>query len=166
MASATGINLTSPSQREDAFSATISRRIVPLNSKTEEDDAAILEASLAADSEAPDGGYGWAVVVGGGMLMWWSSGTTYAWGVIQRKLVDDGVAGPAVLSFVGSTQAAMVSVFAVLDAWLIRQYFGARVAGMLGITIMGVSAILASFAVTSRPGLFVTFGFMAGAGAR
>lgn len=144
----------------------MSRRKVTLTSNIEEDEAAILEASLAADSEAPDGGYGWAVVLGGGMLMWWSSGTTYAWGVIQRKLVDDGLAGPAVLSFVGSTQAAMVSVFAVLDAWLIRQYLGGRVAGMLGITIMGISAILASFTVANRPGLFVTFGFMAGAGAR
>lgn len=134
--------------------------------KHEQDEAQVLEASRAADSEAPDGGYGWVVVLGGAWLMWWSSGTTYSWGVMQRRLVEDGLAGPAVLSFVGSTQAAMVSVFAVLDAWLIRRYLGARVAGMLGITIMGVAAILASFITKNRAGLFVTFGFMAGAGAR
>lgn len=129
------------------------------------DEKAVLQASLAADSAAPDGGYGWAIVVAGAMMMWWASGTTYAWGVIQRKLVEEDLAGPAVLSFIGSLQAAMVSVAAMFHAHLMR-YIGARWVGIIGMTMMGVSEILASFTTHNVGGLFFTFGFLTGAGAR
>lgn len=129
------------------------------------DEKAVLQASLAADSAAPDGGYGWAIVVAGAMMMWWASGTTYAWGVIQRKLVEEDLAGPAVLSFIGSLQAAMVSVAAMFHAHLMR-YIGARWVAIIGMTMMGLSEILASFTTHNVGGLFFTFGFLTGAGAR
>lgn len=131
----------------------------------QDDEDAILQASIAADQEAPDGGYGWLIVAGGAMLLWWGSGTTYAWGVTQRELVDQGLAGPAVLSFIGSLQAAMISAMAVINTRLMRAV-GARTMALTGMTIMGISTIASSFCTHSIPGLFLTFGVGAGWGAR
>lgn len=125
----------------------------------------MLEASRAADSTAPDGGYGWAIVAGGAMLMWWLVGTTYAWGVIQRTLVNNGLAGPAVVSFIGSLQAAMVSFCATFNAWLLR-HLGARRMGLIGVVLMGGCEILSSFTTHNLGGLFFTGGAMFGLGAR
>lgn len=129
------------------------------------DEDEVLLASRAADSTAPDGGYGWAIVAGGCVLMWWGVGTTYAWGVVQRTLVGDGLAGPAVLSFIGSLQAAMVSLCATSNAWLLR-YLGPRRTAMTGVALMGGSEILSSFTTGNLGGLFVTSGVLFGLGAR
>ncbi|OAA53110.1 monocarboxylate permease [Cordyceps fumosorosea ARSEF 2679] len=128
------------------------------------DEDAIIAASRALDEECPDGGYGWVIVLSGAMLMWWASGTTYAWGVVQRKLVEQHLAGPATLSFIGSLQASMPAWFAVLDAFVMRRWLGSQRLAMLGMLTMGLGGILASFCTESIPGLFVTFGFLAGAG--
>ncbi|TQW02920.1 major facilitator superfamily domain-containing protein [Cordyceps javanica] len=136
----------------------------PPANAADDDDAAIIEASRALDEACPDGGYGWIIVLSGAMLMWWASGTTYAWGVVQRKLVEQGLAGPATLSFIGSLQASMPAWFAVLDAFVMRRWLGSRKLAMLGMFTMGLGGILASFCTESIPGLFVTFGFLAGAG--
>lgn len=142
---------------ELAPTSTLRRRVVS------EDE--ILQASREADQEAPDGGYGWVIVGAGCMLLWWCVGTTYSWGVIQRYLVDQGLSGPATLSFIGSLQAAMTSICATSNAWLMR-HLGARNTAMLGVSIMGVSEIVASFATESVGGLFVTFGALTGFGSR
>jgi hypothetical protein len=81
----------------------------------------VLEASREADSTAPEGGYGWVIVAGGFVLLWWSMGTTYAWGVMQTALVSDGLADPAVLSFVGSLQAALISALAIVNSLVVRK---------------------------------------------
>lgn len=125
----------------------------------------VLAASRAVDSAAPDGGYGWAIVASGCVLMWWGVGTTYAWGVIQRTLVNDGLAGPAVVSFIGSLQAAMVSLCATSNAWLL-QYLGARRTALVGVALMGGCEILSSFTTHNLGGLFVTSGVLFGLGAR
>ncbi|OAA49200.1 Major facilitator superfamily transporter [Beauveria brongniartii RCEF 3172] len=124
----------------------------------------ILAASRAADSAAPDGGYGWAIVASGCVLMWWGVGTTYAWGVIQRTLVRDGLAGPAVVSFIGSLQAAMVSLCATANAWLLQR-LGPRRTALTGVALMGGCEILSSFTTRNLGGLFVTSGVMFGLGA-
>lgn len=147
-----------------AINATATRRRVQASAHQEDEDA-ILQASIAADSEAPDGGYGWLIVAGGAMLLWWGSGNTYAWGVTQQKLVDEGLGGPAVLSFIGSLQAAMISAMAVVNTRLMRAV-GARTMAMTGMAIMGISAIASSFCTNSIPGLFLTFGVGTGWGAR
>ncbi|KAK5989526.1 MFS transporter asaE-like protein [Cladobotryum mycophilum] len=94
----------------------------------------VLEASHVADSTAPDGGYGWVVILSGFILLWWSLGTTYAWGVMQTALVAQGLSNPAVLSFVGSLQAALISALAIVNSRFMRkvistvpsQYFSAK----------------------------------------
>ncbi|KYK61837.1 monocarboxylate permease [Drechmeria coniospora] len=122
---------------------------------------AILQESRVADSTVPDGGYGWVVVAAGAAMLWWSVGLTYSWGVFQATLVERGLSGPAVLSFVGSLYASLVSVFAVANTRLMRR-MGARKTGVLGMALLGGSAILSSFAVESVGGLFVTVGVMMG----
>ncbi|KAJ6437430.1 putative AC transposase [Purpureocillium lavendulum] len=123
-----------------------------------------LLASEQVDSTVPDGGYGWVIVASGAAILWWSVGTTYAWGVIQEALVEEGLSGPAVLSFVGSLGAALVSVFAIFNAWLVR-FVGVRAIGMAGIGFMGGSEILSSFATKNVGALFFTSGFLYGVGA-
>ena len=58
----------------------------------------------------------------------------------------------------------MPAWFAVLDAFVMRRWLGSRKLAMLGMFTMGLGGILASFCTESIPGLFVTFGFLAGAG--
>lgn len=125
----------------------------------------VLQASAAADSSCPDGGYGWVVVACGAVLLWWSVGMTYAWGVIQAALVEDGLSTPAVLSFVGSLQAACVSALAVANSTLMRR-IGARTAVLVSVVLMGGSEILASFSVKNVGGLFFTSGVLMGVGVR
>ncbi|OAA63905.1 Major facilitator superfamily transporter [Cordyceps fumosorosea ARSEF 2679] len=127
-------------------------------------DEEILAASRAVDSAAPDGGYGWAIVASGCVLMWWGVGTTYAWGVVQRVLVRDGLAGPAVVSFIGSLQAATVSLCATANAWLLQR-LGPRRTALAGVALMGGSEILSGWATKSLGALFVTSGVMFGLGA-
>lgn len=150
------------SSRPNTSANTSSNRVRPIPSRTEDE---VLEASRAADCAAPDGGYGWAIVAAGCVLMWWAVGTTYSWGVIQRTLVDQGIAGPAVVSFIGSLQAAMVSLCATANAWLL-QYIGPQKTALTGVALMGASGILSSFTTHNLAGLFVTGGVLFGIGAR
>jgi hypothetical protein len=125
----------------------------------------IIQASRIADSTVPDGGYGWIIVFGCAILAWWAVGTSYCWGVIQNALVDDGLSSPAKLSFVGSVATASLSAFALVNSRLTR-LLGARYIGLLGISLMGMSELLSSFATHSIGGLFISAGVMMGLGMR
>lgn len=125
----------------------------------------VLEASREADSTAPEGGYGWVIVGSGFVLLWWSLGTTYAWGVMQTALVADGLANPAVLSFVGSLQAALISALAIVNSLVVRKT-GVRAAAILGAACMGGSEILSSFTLNNVGALFFTSGVLMGLGVR
>lgn len=111
-----------PMETTDTLHSRGPRQVANYKQNSSSEDKA-LEASRLADSTAPDGGYGWVVVFGGAILFWWSVGTTYSFGVIEAVLVEDGLAGPAALSFIGGVQACLVSVFAIMNARLIR-YIG------------------------------------------
>ncbi|KAH6975999.1 major facilitator superfamily domain-containing protein [Ilyonectria sp. MPI-CAGE-AT-0026] len=132
-------------------------------SRAEESTDEILQASRLADSTVPDGGYGWVVVGGGAVLLWWAVGTTYAWGVMQTALVEDGLSTPATLSFIGSLDAALMSALAIVNSRLMRA-LGMRWTAVLGVSVMGGSEILSSFAVKNIGALFFTSGVMMGTG--
>lgn len=134
-------------------------------SRAEESTDEILQASRLADSTVPDGGYGWVVVGGGAVLLWWAVGTTYAWGVMQTALVEDGLSTPATLSFIGSLDAALMSALAIVNSRLMRA-LGMRWTAVLGVSVMGGSEILSSFAVKNIGVLFFTSGVMMGTGVR
>lgn len=125
----------------------------------------VVLASLLADSQVPDGGYGWVVVFACSALCFWFVGTTYSWGVIQAALVKQNLSSPATLSFVGSLACACNSLFALLNARIIR-WAGARNTALAGITLFGGGQILSGFTAHSVPGLFVTMGVIMGVGMR
>ncbi|KAI0447866.1 major facilitator superfamily transporter [Xylaria telfairii] len=123
----------------------------------------VLEASRLADSDVPEGGYGWVVVASCATLSWWTIGTSYAWGVIQGALVEGGLSSPATLSFVGALGPTLLAAVATLNSRIMR-IIGVRYTGMLGAFLIGLAQILAGFAVKSVPGLFVTEGVLLGLG--
>ena len=151
--SSTAIELTTPAQTS---------QLTDRRPPTEDD---VLLASREADAHAPDGGYGWAIVCSGCMILFWAVGTTYAWGVMQAALVEDGLSGPAVLSFVGSLSASLTSAFAIVNARLMRK-LGPRKTAICGVVLLGGSMVLSGFAVGSVGGLFCTAGVLMGSGAR
>ena len=123
----------------------------------------LLQASQQADSEVPEGGYGWIVVTSCAVLAWWVIGTSYSWGVIQGALVESGLSTPAKLAFVGSLAPTVMAAIATLNS-RIMHYLGVRNTGLVGVCLVGSAEILASFAVKSVPGLFVTEGALLGLG--
>ncbi|KAI3329086.1 major facilitator superfamily transporter [Xylariaceae sp. AK1471] len=123
----------------------------------------VLEASRLADSDTPEGGYGWVVVASCAVLSWWTIGISYSWGVIQGALVEQGLSTPAVLSFVGALGPTLLAAVAILNSRIMRM-IGIRYTGMLGASFIGLAEILASFAVKSVPGLFITQGVLLGLG--
>ncbi|KAL5379856.1 hypothetical protein DPSP01_008138 [Paraphaeosphaeria sporulosa] len=131
--------------------------------ETDPDADAIMHASLLADSEVPDGGYGWVVVFSGAVITWWFVGAAYTWGVMQAALVEQKKYPPATLAFVGSLVPAMIAILAIPNATLIRK-LGARTTGLTGIFLLGLGSILAGFAVDSILGLFMTWGLICGIG--
>ncbi|GKT40640.1 aspyridones efflux protein apdF [Colletotrichum spaethianum] len=128
-----------------------------------EDGDPILRASREADSAMPEGGYGWVVVTGCFIVAWWIIGTSYSWGVIQSALIDDGLATPAVLSFVGSLAVALISALAIVNSRVMRR-IGPRKTGLLGIALLGLSELLSSFAVKNVGAMFATSGVIMGLG--
>ncbi|TIC89679.1 Monocarboxylate transporter 8 [Colletotrichum higginsianum] len=136
---------------------------VPPTQPAEDSIDPILRASREADSAVPEGGYGWVVVTGCFVIAWWIIGTSYSWGVIQSALIDDGLATPAVLSFVGSLAAALISALAIVNSRVMRR-IGPRRTGLLGIALLGLSELLSSFAVKNVGAMFATSGVIMGLG--
>ncbi|KAK9350895.1 hypothetical protein V1523DRAFT_418370 [Lipomyces doorenjongii] len=57
------------------------RQRAVVSSAPEPDD--LLEASVLADAQVPDGGYGWVVISACALVTWWFVGASYTWGVLQ-----------------------------------------------------------------------------------
>jgi hypothetical protein len=131
----------------------------------DDDTTSILQASRIADSEVPDGGYGWVVLFGCSVITWWFVGTSYSWGVIQAALVEQKLAAPAALSFVGSLTPTFIPIMALINARIIRA-IGARNTGVIGMTFLGLGGILAGFATHDLKYLFLTAGVLSGIGTR
>ncbi|KAJ9205269.1 putative monocarboxylate transporter [Paecilomyces variotii] len=123
----------------------------------------VIQASLIADSQVPDGGYGWVVIFGCAVVTWWFVGTSYCWGVTQAALVERGLSSPSTLSFVGSLTTACISFLAVLNARVIRK-LGSRITALLGVLLVGLGEILSGFATENIGGLFMTSGVITGIG--
>lgn len=125
----------------------------------------VMQASIVADSQVPDGGQGWIVIAACAVVTWWFIGTAYCWGVLQAALVKEGVSTSSTLSFVGSLVPACISFLGVINARIIR-VLGTRVSCLIGIFFLGLGEILSGFAVHSVGGLFVTAGVVMGIGTR
>jgi hypothetical protein len=126
---------------------------------------AVVAESRIADSQVPDGGYGWVIIFASSLLCFWFVGIPYSWGVIQAALVKQKVSTPASLSFVGSLTAACISFLALANARLIRR-IGGRNTALAGVILLGMGGILSSFSTKNVGGLFFTTGVVMGAGCR
>jgi hypothetical protein len=125
----------------------------------------IIAASRLADSQVPDGGYGWVVIFACSILTFWFVGTTYSWGVIQAALVAEKLSSPSTLCFVGSLTCACISLLALVNARIVRA-FGARTTALMGVTLLGAGEIFSGFSTRNLGGLFVTAGVIMGVGSR
>ncbi|CAM1506081.1 Fc.00g057220.m01.CDS01 [Cosmosporella sp. VM-42] len=123
----------------------------------------VLQVSRVHDSSVPDGGYGWVVVGGCAVVSWWMFSPPYSWGIIQAALIDRGVSTPAVLSFVGSLAASIISALAIVNSRVMR-VLGPQKTGMLGIFLTGLSEFVSSFTFTNVGALFATSGVLMGLG--
>ncbi|EAU39319.1 conserved hypothetical protein [Aspergillus terreus NIH2624] len=123
----------------------------------------LMQASLIADAEVPDGGYAWVVILGCAVITWWFIGTSYCWGVLQAALVKEGVSSSSTLAFVGSLATACISFLGILNARIIRKV-GTRIAAMVGIFFVGLGEVLSSVAIKNIGSLFVTSGVVMGIG--
>src|SRR5271170_597862 len=74
----------------------------------------IVQASRLADSQAPDGGYGWVVVFACSVLTFWFVGTSYSWGILQAALTQQQLSAPSTLAFIGSLAPAFISILALV----------------------------------------------------
>ncbi|TGJ84925.1 hypothetical protein E0Z10_g3834 [Xylaria hypoxylon] len=160
---ATATSTTTAIELGDRLQTIVHREPVEAPKSDDESVDAVLEASRLADSDVPDGGYGWVVVASCAILSWWTIGTSYSWGIIQGALVEEGLSTPAVLSFVGALGPTLLAAVAILNSRIMR-VIGVKFCGMLGIFLIGLAEILAGFAVKSIPGLFVTQGVLLGLG--
>ncbi|KAI0416961.1 major facilitator superfamily domain-containing protein [Xylaria grammica] len=160
---ATATSTTTAIELGDRLQTVLQREPIEAPKSDHESADPVLEASRLADSDVPDGGYGWVVVASCAILSWWTIGTSYSWGVIQGALVEEGLSTPAVLSFVGALGPTLLAAVAILNSRIMRA-IGVRYTGMLGVFLIGLAEILAGFAVKSVAGLFITEGVLLGLG--
>ena len=125
----------------------------------------ILHASQLADSTAPEGDYGWVIVVACCSISFWIVGTVYSWGVMQAALFKQGLSSPPTLSWIGSLSFACISFLALVNARVIR-LLGARKTALLGVSMLALGEILSGFLTHHVGGLFVTTGVVSGIGTR
>lgn len=130
---------------------------------TANDSANIVQESLIADAQVPDGGYGWWVVFACASLNFWGVGICYGWGIIQAALVDQGVASPSTLAFVGSLMVAGTPLWSVFVARAVRK-LGTRISAFVAISLLSSGYILSGFATRNVGALFVTTGLLIGTG--
>ncbi|GIJ91408.1 hypothetical protein Asppvi_010373 [Aspergillus pseudoviridinutans] len=123
----------------------------------------VMRQSLIADSQVPDGGYGWILICACAVVTWWFVGASYTWGVMQAALVEKKGHSSSTLAFVGSLCPACISLLAVPNARVIR-LIGSRATALLGIFLLGSGSILSGFVTDSVAGLFMTWGFVGGLG--
>jgi hypothetical protein len=95
----------------------------------------------------------------------WFVGTSYSFGIIQAALVAEKVGSASTLSFVGSVTVVFIAVLAIPNARLIR-WLGAQKTALLGVSLLGLGELSASFATKSIGGLFATVGVITGVGTR
>ncbi|KAJ5497832.1 Major facilitator superfamily domain general substrate transporter [Penicillium expansum] len=112
----------------------------------------IMQQSLLADSQVPDGGEAWVVISGCAVVTWWFIGTSYCWGILQAALVKEGVSSSSTLAFVGSLATACISFLGILNARIIRK-LGTRISAMVGVFFLGLGEVLSGFSAMNIGGV-------------
>jgi len=148
---------TFPAEVRSNFSGE-ERRIDP-------NDDEIPEDAAYSTTAIPDGGYGWTIVFCCSLLAFWSNAILNCWGVLQAALLSSTLktVPTSTLSFIGSLGLAGGPACGLFAIRLMR-WVGTRTTSVIGVVVMGMSLVLASFCTNNVAGLFATAGLMSGVG--
>jgi MFS family permease len=113
----------------------------------------------------PDGGYGWVIVASCFITTFCNNAILNCWGVLQAALLDSSLKGvaPSTLAYIGSLGLAGGVLYGLAATRLMR-YVGCRSTVLLGIFLMGMGLIGASFCTSNVPGLFGSYSLICGLG--
>lgn len=113
----------------------------------------------------PDGGYGWVIVAGCFVTTFCHNGIINCWGVLQAALLDSTLkhVAPSTLAYVGTMALSGGALYGLAAVRLMR-YVGSQATILLGIFLMGMSLVGASFCTSNLAGLFGTAGLTGGIG--
>jgi MCP family monocarboxylic acid transporter-like MFS transporter 3 len=116
-------------------------------------------------SAIPDGGYGWVIVASAFLTTFCHNGIINCWGVLQAALLDSTLSHvPAsTLAYVGSLALSGGALYGLAAVRMMR-WVGSRTTIMIGVFLMGMSLIGASFCTSNLAGLFGTAGLIGGIG--
>ncbi|TVY54981.1 Aspyridones efflux protein apdF [Lachnellula cervina] len=146
-------NSIAPQTRSSDYENTRARR-------SSDDEAPSTDASLAI----PDGGQSaYTVLFSCALFTFWLNGLGNSWGVVQAALLNQGLTSTATLSFVGSlsiTFSVILSLLSVRFMCLV----GAKWAGLIGVTLLGLGQLTSGFMTSNVAGLFGTTGILFGTG--
>lgn len=140
--------------------------LTPLSPNASRTDVGDEEPGL--DHGHADDGYdtkeGWPVVAAGSAIFFVYLGLVYSYGVVQLHLLEARLASVSTLSFIGSVAASVNPLTGMLVARIIAR-IGYRATAMTGSFLLGLGEFTAGFSTGSVPAMFVTQGFVFGAGA-
>jgi MFS family permease len=116
-------------------------------------------------SAIPDGGYGWVIVVAGFITTFCHNGIINCWGVLQAALLDSTMSHvpPSTLAYVGSMALGGGALYGLAAVRMMR-WVGSRTTNLVGVFLMGISLVGASFCTSNLAGLFGTAGLLGGIG--
>jgi MCP family monocarboxylic acid transporter-like MFS transporter 3 len=125
----------------------------------------VAENALYSVTAIPDGGYGWVIVAGCFVTTFCHNGIINCWGVLQAALLDSTLktTPPSTLAYVGTLGLAGGALYGLAAVRLMRQV-GCQATILLGVFLMGMSLIGASFCTWNLAGLFGTYGLTGGIG--
>lgn len=116
-------------------------------------------------SAVPDGGYGWVIVASAFITTFCHNGIINCWGVLQAALLDSTLrhVPPSTLAYVGSLALGGGALYGLAAVRMMR-WVGSRTTILIGVFLMGISLIGASFCTSNLAGLFGTTGLIGGIG--
>lgn len=133
-------------------------------SVTQEPDQVPVDAPYSVTA-VPDGGYGWVIVASAFVTTFCHNGIINCWGVLQAALLQSTMSHvpPSTLAYVGSMALSGGALYGLAAVRLMR-WVGSRTTILLGVFLMGLSLIGASFCTSNLAGLFGTAGLIGGVG--
>lgn len=113
----------------------------------------------------PDGGYGWIIVACCFITTFCHNGIINCWGVLQAALLDSTLKNvpPSTLAYVGTMALSGGALYGLAAVRLMRAV-GSQYTILLGVFLMGMSLVGASFCTSNLAGLFGTAGLTGGIG--
>jgi MCP family monocarboxylic acid transporter-like MFS transporter 3 len=143
------------------FAHPIGSRSTSVNHRLDE----VPEDAPYSTTAIPDGGYGWVIVASAFIVTFCHNGIINCWGVLQAALLDSSLKGvePSTLTFVGSLALSGGALYGLAAVRLMR-WIGCQKTILLGVFLMGMSLVGASFCTSNVAGLFGTAGLVGGVG--